>query len=124
MKGGRSARASAQCCPSALPPLRCSLAAGVAASGPPVAAPAGMSLSGVAGSSQLSQGAVAPAPMPIVDMQTLLSNAGLELVDTDASKLAKARVETSQAPATGRVIRERKRLPPPEPLAQVETRKH
>ena len=69
--------------------------------------------------------AAAPAPMQIVDLHHLLSSSGLELVDTDASKLARARVEPSQAPSVGRAIRERKRMPPPgEPLAQVETRKH
>ena len=69
---------------------------------------------------------IAPAPAQIVDLHRLLSHAGLELVDTDVNKLAKVRVESSQAPTAARVPRERKRLPPPppEPLAQVETRKH
>ncbi len=76
--------------------------------------------------SQPSRVATAPAPMQIVDLQNVLSDAGLELVGTDASKLARAGVETTQAPTAARVVRERKRLPPPppEPLAQVETHKH
>ena len=70
--------------------------------------------------------AAAPATIQVVDLERLLSNSGLELVATDASKLDRAHVESSHAPVVARAIRERKRLPPPppEPLAQVETRKH
>ncbi len=92
----------------------------------PSQAPAWMHAAHVEAPSQPSQVATTPPPMQIVDLQHVLSSAGLELVGTDASKLARARVETAQAPSAARVVRERKRLPPPppEPLAQVETHKH
>ncbi len=109
-----------------------SLSAPAAAVDAPAEAPALMKAPGIEAPVRIEAAArpapVAPvqAPMTIVDLQGLLSNAGLELVDTDANKLAKARVEPSRAPVVARVVRERKRLPPPppEPLAQVETRKH
>ena len=73
-----------------------------------------------------------PAPVPIVppakpvDLQSVLSNAGLQLVNTDASKLENVRAEIAHAAQPARPARERKRVAPPqaESLAQVETRKH
>ena len=66
------------------------------------------------------------ADRPAVDLQGVLSKAGLQLVNTDASKLESVRAETAHAASAVRPTRERKRtaLPPQEPLAQVETRKH
>ena len=60
------------------------------------------------------------------DMRDMLAGAGLQLVDTDASKLAKVSAETTTASAGARIGREIKRPPPvgQESLAQVETRKH
>ena len=71
----------------------------------------------------------APIPAPpvrTVDLQSVLSNAGLQLVATDASKLETVRTEIAHAAPPPRPARERKRpsMPAPEPLAQVETRKH
>jgi ribonuclease E len=61
---------------------------------------------------------------PPIDLQSVLSDAGLQLVNTDRSKLESVRTQTAHAMPTPRVARERKRpaLPPQEPLAQVETR--
>jgi ribonuclease E len=71
----------------------------------------------------------APVAAPVmrsIDLQSVLSNAGLQLVATDASKLELVRTEIAHAAPPPRPVRERKRLPmpAPEPLAQVETRKH
>jgi hypothetical protein len=70
--------------------------------------------------------APARAPAPPADLDGLLSSAGLQLVNTDASKLAEARAQGAESVVTPRPARERKRTAPPaaEPLAQVETRKH
>ena len=95
------------------------------AAGTPVEGPPATRAPAAEASAESHRVVDAPAPVPIVDLHNLLAHAGLELVDTDANKLAKMRAETAPAPAASRVIRERKRVPlPPEPLAQVETRKH
>ncbi len=82
--------------------------------------------------SLISKAMMAPAPEPAAaptqaaDLQSALSNAGLQLVNTDASKLESARAEIAHASPPARPARERMRpaQPPQEPLAQVETRKH
>jgi ribonuclease E len=72
----------------------------------------------------------ATVPTPVaarpLDLQSVLSNAGLQLVNTDAGKLENVRAEIAHAPSPVRPARERKRTAPPpsEPLAQVETRKY
>jgi len=68
---------------------------------------------------------VARPAQAVLDLDQVLSRAGLQLVNTDTSKLASASAQ-SQPVAGVRVGRDRKRVPPPapEPLAQVETRKH
>ena len=73
--------------------------------------------------------AATPVPAPAVSVEQLqatLSQAGLQLVNTDAGKLESARAQGAHAAPSTRAPRERKRLAPPpsEPLAQVETRKH
>jgi len=79
----------------------------------------------------IAKAMAAPAPLeakaPAVDLDTVLSSAGLQLVNTDASKLASVRAHVAEAAPISRPQRERKRIAPPpaEPLAQVETtRKH
>jgi ribonuclease E len=67
------------------------------------------------------------APVLAVDLDRVLSNAGLQLVNTDAGKLASVRALGVEVAPVLRPQRERKRIAPPpaEPLAQVETtRKH
>ncbi|MEO8935266.1 MAG: Rne/Rng family ribonuclease [Burkholderiaceae bacterium] len=61
-----------------------------------------------------------------IDLDRVLSGAGLQLVNTDAGKLESARAETARTAPVSRPVRERTRVAPPpqEPLAQVETRKH
>ena len=58
-----------------------------------------------------------------VDLDSVLSGAGLKLVNTDAGKLASARAQVADVAPGSRPQRERKRIAPPpaEPLAQVET---
>jgi len=72
--------------------------------------------------------ATSPTPRAVMtDLDSVLSNAGLQLVRTDASKLASVRAQVAEAAPVSRPQRERKRIAPPpaEPLAQVETtRKH
>ena len=59
------------------------------------------------------------------DLQPMLESAGLVWVSTDADKLRASQEAAAQAPATVRVPRERKVLPPvdPTPMQQVETHK-
>lgn len=69
----------------------------------------------------------APAPAPSaapIDMDDLLSKAGLQLASTDPEKLRAAQEAATQANAQPRVGRARKPAPPPvnEPLIQVDTR--
>jgi ribonuclease E len=68
---------------------------------------------------------VAPAPMPIENLQQVLSAAGLTLAMTDPEKLRAAQEAASQIVPAPRIPRERKPLPPisTEPLVQVETRR-
>jgi len=58
-------------------------------------------------------------------LKPMLDTAGLVWVNTDADKLRAAREVAAQAEAPKRVVRERKRLPPPDaaPMQQVETGK-
>ncbi|MBQ5939657.1 Rne/Rng family ribonuclease [Massilia sp. AB1] len=70
---------------------------------------------------------VAPAPAPAeapMDLNDLLSKAGLQLASTDPEKLRAAQEAAAQAPEPVRPRRVRKPLPPPvdEPLIQVDTR--
>ena len=69
--------------------------------------------------------APAPATAPVVDLEHVLSDVGLQLVQTDASKLSGSRQQVPSRDEMPRVARERRRMAPPpaEPLAQVETRK-
>ncbi len=73
--------------------------------------------------------ASAPAPasvqMQFADLQTVLTNAGLELVQTDASKHAQATAQAASMTRPARTPRERKPRPQVsnEPLVLVETRK-
>jgi ribonuclease E len=75
----------------------------------------------------VAQAMMASVPVPtasVADLESQLSKAGLQLINTDASKLESARAQSVQAASATRVPRERKRIAPPpsEPLAQVETR--
>ena len=65
------------------------------------------------------------APTPKADLDAVLSDAGLQLVNTDAGKLAESAAHAAPV-APVRLGRERKRVARPveEPLAQVETQKH
>ena len=93
----------------------------------PVAAPAPVPASPktAPSSDSLIAKAMASAPPP-ADLQSVLSNAGLQLVNTDARKLESARADGASVAPSARPVRERKQVAPPvqEPLAQVETRKH
>ena len=59
-----------------------------------------------------------------MDLNDLLSQAGLQLASTDPEKLRAAQEAAAQAPEPVRPRRVRKPLPPPvdEPLIQVDTR--
>ena len=67
---------------------------------------------------------IAPAPMPVEQLQEVLGSAGLTLASTDPEKLRAAQQAAQQASAPPRLGREPKQAPPPpaEPLEQVETR--
>jgi len=67
--------------------------------------------------------APAPAPFEIDQLGTVLENAGLQLVQTHASKFAEARAKMEAEVTPVRVRRERPSLPPLDegPLLQVET---
>lgn len=67
---------------------------------------------------------IAPAPMPLDNLQAMLAQAGLELALTDAEKLTRARTLATQVVEPAHPPRERKPLPAAsnEPLKQVETR--
>ncbi|MBS0308906.1 MAG: ribonuclease E/G, partial [Proteobacteria bacterium] len=67
---------------------------------------------------------VAQAPMPLDELRTVLSAAGLTLAVTDPDKLRVAQEAAAMIVPTPRVPRVRKPLPPlsTEPLIQVETR--
>ena len=68
--------------------------------------------------------AVAPAPMPVEQLQAELQLAGLSLVQTEPSKLSETQARLAAEPRPVRVARERPQLPPLDerPLVQVETR--
>ena len=68
---------------------------------------------------------VETAASRLVQLNQVLSAAGLELVQTDEQKLAHARELAASAPVVARVPRERRVLSPvsQDPLEQVETRK-
>ena len=70
-----------------------------------------------------SQISVASAPMQVEQLQGVLAEVGLELVQTNAEKLAQARANIP--PPLPHVPRERRISPPvaSDPLVQVETRK-
>jgi hypothetical protein len=75
----------------------------------------------------VAQAMMASVPAPtasVTDLQGELSKAGLQLINTDASKLERARAQGVLTASATRAPRERKRIAPPpsEPLAQVETR--
>jgi ribonuclease E len=66
-----------------------------------------------------------PAPSAPIDLQAVLSSAGLTLAATDPAKLRAAQEAAAQIVQPVRVPRERKPLPPQvdEPLVQVDTRR-
>jgi ribonuclease E len=66
-----------------------------------------------------------PAPLPIEQLLPVLQGAGLQLVQTEADKLAQAQAKMAAEPKSVRVPRERPVLPPLDsgPLVQVETRR-
>ncbi len=68
---------------------------------------------------------VAPAPMPVEELQPVLERAGLILVQTQPAKLADVLAKFANEPKPVRVPRERPVLPPLDtgPLVQVETRR-
>ncbi|HEY0846291.1 MAG TPA: Rne/Rng family ribonuclease [Noviherbaspirillum sp.] len=68
---------------------------------------------------------VAPAPMPLENLQQVLAAAGLTLAVTDPEKVRAAQEASARIVPAPRVPRERKPLPPVsnEPLIQVETRR-
>ncbi len=68
--------------------------------------------------------AVAPAPMPVEQLQAELQLAGLSLVQTEPSKLSETQARLAAESRPVRVPRERPQLPPLDerPLVQVETR--
>ncbi len=68
---------------------------------------------------------VAPAPMPLDDLRSVLSQAGLTLATTDPEKLRAAQEAAASIAPPLRMPRERKPLPAQqtEPLQQVETRR-
>ncbi|MFZ6846723.1 Rne/Rng family ribonuclease [Undibacterium sp. RuRC25W] len=65
------------------------------------------------------------APMPLEQLNEMLSAAGLQLANTDPEKLRIAQESASKATQVQRVPRERKPLPPvsTEPLVLIETRR-
>ncbi len=67
---------------------------------------------------------IAPAPMPVEQLQQVLGSAGLTLASTDPEKLRAAQEAAQQTNAPPRLGREPKQAPPPpaEPLVQIETR--
>jgi ribonuclease E len=66
-----------------------------------------------------------PAPLPVDQLLPVLQGAGLQLVQTEASKLAHIQAKMAAEPKPARVPRERPLLPPLDsgPLVQVETRR-
>ncbi|TCS34358.1 RNAse E [Paucimonas lemoignei] len=68
---------------------------------------------------------VVAAPMPLDELRSVLSAAGLTLASTDPEKLRAAQEAAARIVPPVRVPRERKPLPPlsTEPLVQVETRR-
>ncbi len=68
---------------------------------------------------------IAPAPMPVEGLKSMLSEAGLALASTDPEKMKAAQAAAAAIVAPVRVPRERKRLPaaPEEPLVMMETKK-
>ena len=69
--------------------------------------------------------AVAAAPMQIETLLPVLDRVGLQLVQTEATKLSQTQAKMASEPMPARVPRERPNLPPLEtaPLQQVETRR-
>lgn len=63
------------------------------------------------------------SPLPIETLQSVLANAGMTWVHTDAQKLQAAQEEAARAVTPPRVPRERKPLPPIQqgPMILVET---
>jgi ribonuclease E len=63
------------------------------------------------------------SPLPIETLQSVLDNAGMTWVHTDAQKLQTAQAEAARAVTPARVPRERKPLPPVQqgPMVLVET---
>jgi len=68
---------------------------------------------------------IALARMPLADLESVLAQAGLELVQTNAQKLDSLRHNLESTLPVARVPRIRKLTPPPtsEPLVQIETRR-
>ncbi|MBC7413730.1 MAG: Rne/Rng family ribonuclease [Herminiimonas sp.] len=67
---------------------------------------------------------IAPAPMPVEELQQVLGSAGLVLASTDPEKLRAAQQAAESTSVPVRLGREPKQAPPPpaEPLVQIETR--
>ena len=73
---------------------------------------------------QTQPAAIAPAPMPVEDLQQVLGSAGLTLAATDPEKLRAAQEAAGRQALAPRLGREPKQppAPPAEPLVQIETR--
>ncbi len=91
---------------------------------PVIAGQAMAAVGGVSAAAAAAQVPVEPAPLKLSEILPVLEAAGMQLAQTDPSKLAEVQARIASEPRAARVVRERPVSLPQEegPLVQVETR--